>query len=333
MTLGTGDSQFPSLFAHTLRKDWGVGLLAGENDGKRRYLFENGEERTLASGFYEMMHRVERPNPDQLAAYTRLRGMLAARAHDSDAAGAKPVGWSVLDQLTRFRETYPEGLGDPKWAAEVRGEGAEIRAPRHRQATLREAEEQLSLKALDSRLSGQHFGQVWDQVVMVLCHTDLVPSAQLKLRPPSGEHQRTLALAVRELLHGKAVYGQRFDRYLAAFVAAFGKYPRWELATALSALVHPTEHVCVEPTVFRKQLKASSRPSVAAQPSSGGYAGFLGIARLIANKLAERGEVPRDLLDIRDFMAFTLKPAPKAQATRGNAQASGEIDSSDGDEA
>jgi hypothetical protein len=329
MTLGIDDSQFPSLFAHTLRKDWGVGLLAGETDGKRRYLFENGEERTMASGFYEMMRRVERPNPDQLAAYVRLRGMLAARVHDSDASGAKPFGWSFLDQLARFRETYPGGLADPKWAAEVRGETAEIRAPRHRQAALREAEEQLSLKALDSRLSSQHFGQVWDQVVLVLRHTDLVPAAQLKLRPASGEQQRNLALAVRELLHGKVPYGPRLDRYLAACVAAFGEYPRWELATALSALVNPTEHVCVEPTVFRKQLKAVSRPSVAAQPSSGGYASCLGIARLIANKLAEQGEVPRDLLDVRDFMACTLKAAPKVRATRENAKASRKLDSTD----
>jgi hypothetical protein len=263
-----------------------------------------------------MMRRVDRPNPDQLAAYVRLRGMLAARAHDSDGPVAKPLGWSFLDQLARFREIYPGGLADPKWAAEVRGEIAEIRAPRHRQAALEEAAEQLSLKALDSRVSGQHFGQVWDQVVLVIRHTDLAPAAQLKLKPASGEQQRNLALAVRELLHGKAVYGPRLDRYLAAFAAAFGEYPRWELATALSALVHPTEHVCVEPTVFRKQLKALGRPSVAAQPSSGGYASFLGIARLVANKLAEQGEAPRDLLDVRDFMACTLKPAPKARGHR-----------------
>jgi hypothetical protein len=33
----------------------------------------------------------------------------------------------------------------------------------------------------------------------------------------------------------------------------------------------------------------------------------LAIARLVANKLAEQREIPRDLLDVRDFVAFTLK--------------------------
>jgi len=42
MPLATHDTQFPTLFAHRLRKEWGVGVLASEKDGKRRYLFENG---------------------------------------------------------------------------------------------------------------------------------------------------------------------------------------------------------------------------------------------------------------------------------------------------
>ena len=39
MTLVTDDSRLPSLFAHTTRKDWGVGVLAWEAGGKRGYLF------------------------------------------------------------------------------------------------------------------------------------------------------------------------------------------------------------------------------------------------------------------------------------------------------
>ena len=317
MTQSIDDCQFPALLAHTLRKDWGVGLLAGERDGKRRYLFENGEERTLANGFYQLMQRVEKPSPEQQADYVRLRGVLAARARDSASAAGQPGGWSLLDQLTRFHEAYPGGLSDPKWTTEVRGEDALVRAPSHRQAAISEAQEQLSVDALDALLNSQQFGQIWDRVITVLRHTDLVPSAQLKQKSPSPEHVRTLAVAVRELLHGSAVYNLRFDRFLGAYVEAFGEYPRWELATAPSALVHPTEHVCVAPTVFRRQLKASSsRRSLAAQPSSAGYTSCLGIARLLSNKLSENEEVPRDLIDVRDFSAFTLKPIPRTKPAR-----------------
>jgi hypothetical protein len=317
MNAAIDDFHFPSLFAHKLRSDWGVGVFVGESEGKHRYLFENGGERTLAGGFHEMMRRVEKPNPDQQAVYARLRGVLAARDRDGSASPAKQGTCSFLDQLASLHEKYPAGLADPKWIVEVRGEGAEIRAPRHRQAMIQEAQEKLSQEALSSLLRAQHFAKLWEQGVAVLRHTDWVPESQLKLKVVSVEHQRTLALAVRELLYGKAMFEARFDGYLAAIRAAFGQAARWELATALSALVHPTEHVCVDPTTFRKQLKAtSSRRSIPAQPSSVGYATCLSIARLIANRLAEQGEVPRDLLEVRDFITFTLKSTPKGRTDR-----------------
>ena len=67
MTLATDHSPVPSIFAHAARQDWGVGVLAWEDGGKRGYLFADGEERTLASGFYDLMGRVEQPSPEQEA--------------------------------------------------------------------------------------------------------------------------------------------------------------------------------------------------------------------------------------------------------------------------
>ncbi len=306
------ENPFPPLLRHSVRADWGVGILAGEKDGKQRYLFENGEERTLASGFTAMMTRVEKPSDDEQAAYARLRGILAAR---SPSEGARPGGLDFSEQLRTFHAAYPGGLSDPRWVADIRGEGAPARAPRHRQPLIEEARQVLSQKNLDSLASAQQFGQIWEAVAKVLSRTDLVSAAQLKLKQPGDEQKRALALAVRELLHGGAAYDVRFDRFCSAFTAAFGAPPRWELATALSAVVHPTEHVCVESTTFRKQMKASitHRP-VALQPNGSGYAGFLAIVRLVANKLSEHGELPRDLFDVRDFITLTLKPAPKKKA-------------------
>jgi len=314
MATEADNTEFPSLFAHTLRKEWGVGVLASEKDGKRRYLFENGEERTLANGFHQMMLRVETPSPDQQVAFARLQGILAGRARDPDAAGAKPTGWSLGNQLAKFRESYPAGVSDPDWIAEVRG-GAS--GSQSRQSILKDAQEQLSAKAIDSLLSGQKFTELWELVVALVSRGNLVPSSQLKLKAPSGEPLRVLAVAIRELLHGTPSYDKRFDRFLSAFEAAVGAAPGWELATALSALVHPIEHVCIEPSMFKKQLKVSSiKRTIAARPSSTGYASFLSIARLVANKLAEQGEVPRDLWDVRDFIVFTLKPVPKPKAPK-----------------
>jgi hypothetical protein len=306
------ENPFPPLLRHVTRADWGVGVLAGEKDGKYCYLFENGEERRLASSFVGMMATVDNPTDAEHAAYARLRGVLAARA---PGRTTRPGGLDFAEQLRTFHTAYPGGLSDPKWVNDFRGEGTQPRAPRHRQPLIDEARELLSQKALDTFASAQQFGKIWDAVVTVLSRSDLVPATQLKQKAPAEEQKRLLALAVRELLHGAGAYDQRFDRFTAAFTTAFGAAPRWELATALSAVVHPTEHVCVEVTAFKKQLKAaaSHRP-VAVQPAASGYASFLGVVRLIANKLSEHGELPRDLFDVRDFIAVTLKPVPKKKA-------------------
>jgi hypothetical protein len=322
MTLATDDTRLPPLFAHSTRKDWGVGVLAWEAGGKRGYLFEDGEERTMASGFHELMRRVEQPNPDQKAASLKLQRVLAARASAHASVGGLG-GPTFPDQLARFHEVYPEGLQDPKWVQDVRGEGVEQRAPRHRTALAQQAQTQLSAAALDALIGAQKYEQVWELVVSVLSHTDLVPSAQLK-KPKSStiEQQKDLAVATRELLYGKFPFEQRFDRFVTAVSAYTSEPARWEIATALSAVAYPNEHVCVHPTVFRLQLKATgSRGTAAARPTSAGYTRLLNVARIVAKKLNENGEAPRDLLDVHDFIRITMKPPTKVRMSSVRASA------------
>jgi len=310
MTQAIDDSLLFGLFAHALRSDWGVGVLAAESDGKRRYLFEDGQERVFAPDFFAMMRRVETPSREQKAMYVRLRNALLTRL--SSASRATAPGSSVTDQITQLRETYAAGLADPGWDTDVRGEFAAQRTPHHRSAAIREAQERLSPENLHELIDGRHFGRVWDEVAQVLSQTDLVPRCQVKQPPAGTEQERNLALAVRDLLYEASSYHKRFERFLAAFEAAFGAHPHWELATVLSALVHPAEHVCVDLAAFRKQVKASaSRRSVAARPSGAEYTRLLAIARLVAERLGAAGETPRDLWDVREFIALTFKPAAK----------------------
>ncbi|HEY5958591.1 MAG TPA: hypothetical protein VIV60_18650 [Polyangiaceae bacterium] len=314
MTLAAPEDTHTVLFSHATRKDWGVGVLAWELSGKRGYLFEDGEERTMASGFYELMGRVEKPSADQRDAYLRLQRVLAGRARAHHMM-IETDGPTFYDQVARLRRTYPAGLLDVKWAAEMRGEGTKPRVSRNRAALIAEAQEQLNATKLETLLEGQHYGQVWGQIVTVLSHSDLVPKAQLKQPAAArGEHQRELAMAATSLLHGTGPYEKRLDRFLAALAAYSGEPARWEMATALSALVHPSEHVCVHPSPFRQQFKIIGSPGTlpAAKPSGAAYNRVLAATRNIAAKLAEQGEVLRDLLDVHDFIRVTLKAVPKS---------------------
>jgi hypothetical protein len=311
------DHKSSCLFSHTVRTDWGVALLVGEAEGKRRYLFENGEERTLASGFYQLMHFVEKPNADQCKAYAKLRGILEARHPQTNV---RPSVLPVIDQIAKFHAAFPLGFSDPLWVTDVRGGGAAKRSPDHRQQILENAQEQLSQPTLDALVQGQHFGQVWEHTAILVGQSGLVSAANLKFKPVAPAQQQALAVSIHDLLYGATKYEHRFDHFVRVFSAAFGQYPHWELATALSALVHPNEHVCVDVTPFRKQLKLCNvQRAVGGQPNSSGYNILLGVARLVANTLIEQGEEPRDLFDVRDFIAFTLRPekaAPKATAVR-----------------
>jgi len=336
MTVAPNASRAPSLFAHKNRKDWGVGVLAWEADGKRGYLFDNGEERTMASGFFELMRRVEHPSAEESAAYARLQGMLAARAKADDSARR---GATFADYVERFRETYTDGLQDAKWLAEVRGEGAERRVARHRDIAVAEARKKLAASALDPLIEGHKYDELWTLVTTVLSRTDLVPSAQLKKpKAATAEQQRGLALAARDLLYGKTTpYEQRFDRYLGALTAYYGEPARWEIATALSALVHPTDHVCVQPSVFRQQFKATGSPgTVGARPTNAAYAKLLTIARFVGTQLTGQGETARDLLDVLDFIRIALKPPAKVRvakaASRASRQTSEDDDTSSSEE-
>ena len=324
MTQSTTETSDLPLFNHTARKDWGVAVLVREEGGKRAYVFEDGEERTMASGYHQLMRRVEQPNVDQRAFYEKQRAVLARREKAS-ASSSPSDGRSFLDQLEKLHETFPAGILDAKWAAEMRGEGVADRAPRHRNPLVAEAKERLTPQALEPLFKSQSYAQVWDTVLNVLSHTDLVPAAQLK--KPKGmkeDGMKALALAVRELLHGTAPHDQRFDGFLTAFLPVYGEAARWELATAVAAVYSPNENACVHPAAFKQQVKVmGGRGSAPARATSAAYTRFLSVARLVANKLKEQNQEPRDLLDVYDFIRLTSGPATKARvpAAKGRVKA------------
>ena len=98
MTEPTRETAALPLFNHTSRTDWGVAVLIREDEGKRAYLFEDGQERTMANGFHQLMRRVEQPNAAQRAFYERQRSLLAGREKVKSSA-SQSDGPSFHDQV------------------------------------------------------------------------------------------------------------------------------------------------------------------------------------------------------------------------------------------
>jgi hypothetical protein len=301
--LDTAEAEFPGLFRHRNRADWGVGVLSGERDGKRTYLFEGGEERIMGQGSLDMMTRLTSLDADQRNTLARLTALVARRHGLPDSSSGS--GLPLLTQIATLRRTFAEGLADPAWQSEHRaGQVRETIAPRARQV--------LAIGTLDARLKAQQYEELWNDAAEVLGATGWVPAAQLA--PAAVMGLGLLANALRELLYGSAALEQRVDRFSVAFETAFRRPTRWETTTGLLSLVFPSDHVLVDLASFRKQLKLlGSKGTLPQSPNGQSYVRCLNTARIIASKLAEQGEVPRDLLDVHDFIRFTLKPAAPAR--------------------
>ncbi|RYZ03423.1 MAG: hypothetical protein EOO73_27905 [Myxococcales bacterium] len=305
------ESEFPALFAHGTRKDWGVGVLSGVRDGKRTYLFEGGEERIMGGGALDMMRKISPLSAEQQSTLARLTALVAKRHGLPDPS--KAAGQMLLEQLAGMRTSFPKGFTDPAWQSERRA--ATVRG-----AVQAAAKEQLSMQALDALLKAQQFDALWATVTKVLGSTGWVVADQLKPVPTLG--LGLLAGAVRELLYGSATLEQRVDRFTVAYETSFHRPPKWETVTAILAIVFPDDYVLVELASFRKQLKAlGSSGSLPQRPTGAGYSRCVNTARIVAGKLTEHGEVPADLLDVHDFIRHTLKPAPIARRAKPAAKA------------
>ena len=239
MTQPANESRSPSLFTHKNRKDWGVGVLAWEANGKRGYLFDNGEERTMASGFFELMRGS--------STRVRKRTLLAAGCngswpHQRALMLRNESAHTFADHVEKFSRPYPTVPEDPKWLIEVRGEGAERRAPHTAMRRSRGKGSALlcSPRCADQPSRSTNKSGTWSRpcsAAPISCSGRSNEEAEIGHRRAAPRTRRCRTrLAPRKNAVRAAL--RALPRALAGF---FGEPARWEMATALSALVHPKD--------------------------------------------------------------------------------------------
>lgn len=306
------DARIHTIYRHDDRPEWGDAILAWEREDKRGYQFEDGTLRVFKQGWYGKLQEVDRPLA-KAEAMTALAGRNRGIAV-LPAASRSFDGTTFDDQLRLFEHLYGDGFAGTKWAADKRGVGVR-RLKRHRDPAVAHAREVLDVAALDARVAGAQFDLAWDEVLGVLDGTDLVTKRHVAALTDLGsDARRRLVLATRRLLWGDERYEIRFEGFVGALAASLGKPPSWPLATALSALVHPDEHVCVRPSTARAQAAwMAPRLRFSNTPTAAAYVRLVALARAVRSKLADAGAAPRDLLDVVDFMWVTLRPRARVQ--------------------
>jgi hypothetical protein len=298
------------LLRHRARPAWGLAIHAGEIDGQQAFQFEDGTMRRIAESHVGLLEPVEVGFEVEQAALSRLNelaGLTLAR----DAAAEGETLLTFDDQVAIFQHQFKGGFAGSGWQKKQRGAGTKRALKRHRDPAIARARELLSESAIAELLAGMRHDEVVRRAVEVLHESSLVEARPIEaLRRLPRDCIRPFAEALRDVLYGEGRYELRLLQLLQALRS--GGETSWALATALPALVQPERHVCVRPSTFREQARWMAPHLVLEkQADSRQYLVLLGMAKNVADKLTERDLAPRDLLDVYDFMWFTLRPSAK----------------------
>ncbi|MGK4008260.1 hypothetical protein WMF31_36920 [Sorangium sp. So ce1036] len=290
-----------------------------ERDEKRFYDFEDGLNHSIAKAFWSKLVPVDLADDEATALEARIRGLRdrpSAAAKKRARVAAPPVT-SFDEQLASFEAQFEGGFGGLQFIAEERGAAAaepadspKKKSKAYKQAAIDTARALLGKEELEGLLAAGNLAGFMERIHKVhkaatgLLHPlgDLIPFNKMP-----AEHHRAYAEAVVDLLYGAGDHAARFDRLAGALAAA--KVVTWPLATILSALVYPEEHVFVKPSFFEKQAAVLGFDlAYDRAPSAEGYARMQSLARELERRLRERGLAPRDLMDVYTFLWRTISP-------------------------
>jgi len=305
-----------ALYQHSKRPEWGLAILAWDRGSRRAFQFEDGKLRVFKQGYYEMVEPVTGPverAAETVAELERKLGSARTPAAPGTVASREELTITFEDQLRIFAIEYPEGFQDPEWARGKRGEGVPRRLKRHRDAAVTAAQSSLEKERVVGLIAEEHHEELLGDAVAILDGTDLVTRKQVQtLSELVPALRRGCAAVLSELLHGDGPYQLRFERFVATMSRSRNGSPSWQLATALPALVHPTNHICIRPASMRKQAQQMSpEMPYGNTPSAPLYTRFLELSNRVREALETAGLAPRDLLDVHDFVAETMRPSAK----------------------
>ncbi len=305
------EGALPTLFRHSLRHQWGLGVVLRRLDDRVDLQFQDGRARTFKQGFYHLFEPVDRRFDVASGIVEALMNMSGAGTRR--APKARPV--TLEEQVAYFRELYPDGFRGDAYTEERRGDGRKRPLKRHRDALVANAREKLAKRALADALAAGDATAVHAAAGEVISGTDLVKVKERKrfLAMDAGLHA-PVANAIHALLHGQSPLTGRLDALVAWLERALGEAPSWELATVLLGAMRPEEHfVMREPVIARQAVFMAPGLSVPQRPMGILYERLRAMAEEVQQHLVEEDLAPRDMLDVHNFMWLTLKPAAQRQ--------------------
>ena len=299
----------PRIFEHNARKDWGRSVLVQEIPDKRTFLFEDGAERAFRPDYWHKMEFVEVEGNDafRIDKLARRNQMPAPGSGRKSAAPPKKPDITFEQQVGFFISLYPIGFEDDKYIKAERGTSDP--ESKLKNAAIERAEELLNQAALGGMIAAGDYKKVHEIVhqLMLTTKNTTQKAEATRFAKMEEEHHEEYALALQSLLYGEKSFALRMDRYISAINVEKG--PTWPMATLISALVFPNDHIFVKPTFMKKQtLILDIDPKYETTPNATTYMRFNEACKKAKELLQVAGQRPRDLFDVYTFVSKTLSP-------------------------
>jgi hypothetical protein len=280
MTFATGD-----FVRHPGQPAWGTGrVLEMISPGKVKVRFASAGEKVLLLSFAPL--ELTSPSPPEERALAGPEPRIKRQA----AVTTRPHEKLVAE----FLWVFPEGFRGSAYAVKERD--AKLKA--HELATW-----ELSETRLEAAIASGRFEDVVNAALEVMGATNLVsPSEKAALRDALAkqEAREKFSVLLVDLLHGTRPFQALFEAFADFLVAA--KVASWPTATYFPFILHPKEHMFLEPGVTQRAAAAYGfKLDYEARVNWRTYEQLLAFSRKLEKSLAPLQ--PADMLDIQSFVA------------------------------
>lgn len=303
------------MYQHTKKKEWGLAILAWEEDDRRAYQFEDGNLRIFKDGYYQLLQPVKDPKNAEAIEDELYRQLALTEAHRQATREASASGEQLItldDQLAIFLLQYPNGFEDDEWVEGIRG-GEGRRLKRHRQAAIDEAQELLGHEVLKDQIEKKRYADAVRSMIKVWKSTDLVSVSEVKVFDAGNRRLNgDLVRALYALCYEDGSPTEAFTTYVNVLKEVMGQEPSWQFVTSLPALLKPASEITVRHGTFRDQAKTiAPRLSLEKAANAEAYQEIVTMVKALRGHLAANKHNPRDLMDVHDFIRVTLAPSAK----------------------
>jgi hypothetical protein len=277
---------------HSAKREWGLGVVAGEDAKNLDILFDEGGYHRVAKSFSGLQEIADADVPPEHR--LRRREDWPEIDRDGKRAEAKRNLPKHFDKFIReFAAHFPGGLQSPECDGEER---------HYKLKAGQEARQELDSGVLDALLSGGKYTEIVQRARRSMARVNLAfPNELMKFGDiPESAHQELAERLVQLVKAGRETPAalERLATTLAPHGAA-----KWTIVSLLPFLLDPEHWPFVKPTFIERAVSATGIDvEYQPQPNARTYELIRQLYEVVAITLGDRGFAPRDFIDVQTFL-------------------------------